>query len=1717
MAVVKGYKLLEKVLVKGNKTFYLAKLELDDKKVFLKVLESQDFDSPEVAVLKREYEISKNLEHPSIVKALGFIEFHGGAAMVMDEFDGVSLQQFIANKKVPFREFLLLSINLCDGLGYLQTNGIIHKDLKPANILVNPKTLDIKIIDFGIASLIPQEDILPENITVLEGTLTYISPEQSGRMNRPLDYRSDLYSLGITLYEILTGKPPFTSIDSMELVHAHMAIKPVSPAEIVAELPLVISPIILKLLEKSPENRYKSATGLKTDLQTCLQSLDNTGVIPNFEIAQKDFSDKLSISQKIYGREEELALLMNSFKLAGSGLSQVLFVSGSPGIGKSVLINEISRPVVAQNSFFIKGKFDQFNRNIPYSAILDAFQELVDFILVNNQELISQWKTKILNEVGENAQLLVDVLPSLELIIGTQPKVAQLPAAEALNRFNLVFQGFVRAFASGPSALVLFFDDLQWADQASLQLLEFLMADKDKKHLLVICSYRDNEVSASHPLHRIIEEAAAKTNVNRIHLGAIKPRDLKQLLADTFNCSPELTNELTELIDKKTKRNPFFISEFIKTLYKKGLVFFDYQEHKWKWSIGQIEESNITENVIELVTELLLGLEKDTRNLCALAACIGNQFDLRTLAVVNQKDAEGTAQQLWQAIKEGVIVPLTENYKSVSNNPALAEKITYKFLHDRVQQAAYNTILEKDRAEIHLAIGRLLQSDESEKRNDAKIFDVVNHLNKGESLVTDAAEKMALANLNFEAGKKAKSASAFEPAFEYFNTAVGLLPKNAWAKHYQQALQFYNEAAETAYLAVRTDDFEKYTQAIFKNASSTLDTLNAYIVKIAFYGSQGKHDKSLETSFEILAKLGVKLPHKPNQLHVVSALIGTKIRLRGKSVDDLFNLPQMESENWKAAMSVLSIVTGPAYIANTNLFVLIVFKMIELSIKYGNNRFTSFGYAVLGMVLSGMMDLEGVKTYTELSRKLLNAYPEDEQYCKVNYCITTLNFLHHPIQNAQSLMYKNIQKGFDSGDFLYASYSVFYYTSLKFYGNYRLPELLVEVEPHCQKLDSLNQKVGLGWTNSFMQLMSNLTNETEVNTTLSGRYFNEAEMLPLMTDSKNVSGIALMYVLKACNSFLFDQYADAIGSFKKVTKTLDSLVGTPMVNAFHFYNALAHLALYKKASFTERLATKRLVNKSIALYQKWAATSAENNAARLEILLGAKAYMASNNQVAKKHLKTALELTEKYQLIQEKGLANELLAKLAFELNEQMAFNEYIFEARFCYHQWGAVAKVLQLEQKYKLQHVASHLRANEKHHHPDVATLSTDSLDLQTVIKASQALSSEVQLEGLFKKMINIVMENAGATGCTIVLKQDAEWVQEISKKINSENKQLNLERIAVTEANQDKLDLPISIANYVIRTKKSVSINNPKTQPAYAADAYLAKHNPQSVLCFPFSSKGDDLGVIYLENNLATDAFSNDRIRLLSIVSSQLAISIENAFLYKNLEQKVEARTADLVEKNNELELEKKKSDKLLLNILPGEIAEELKEKGSAKARMHPAATVLFADVKGFTSIAEGLQPEDLVTMLHSYFSRFDEISTKYNLEKIKTIGDAYMAVGGVPNSNKVSPADVVRAAQEMIDAAKDFQSDYLAKNQNYFEIRIGIHTGPVVSGIVGKSKFQFDIWGDTVNVAARLEQNSLPGRINVSRATHDEIKDHFTCHSRGMVPIKNRGEVEMFFVDM
>lgn len=835
--------------------------------------------------MRHEYKIRRNLRNlEDIVNCYRIETYQNGVALTLEDFGGLALSKFLTTTKINLIEFLEIAIQLVQSLGNIHQNQIIHKDIKPHNIIINPEIYRVKITDFSISSRLVRENATPSYPSLLEGTLAYISPEQTGRMNRAIDYRSDFYSLGVTFYEMLTGELPFNAIDPLELVHCHIARIAPSPRSLKPEIPEAISGIVMKLLAKTAEDRYQSADGLRFDLETCLAMLQASGNISDFTVGNADRAGQLLIPQKLYGRETEVAALLSAFeRVSGaqkntdslSGVELIL-VSGYSGIGKSCLANEVQKPIVRQRGYFISGKFDQFKRNILYASLIQAFQSLIRQLLTESKASILTWKQKMLVALGTSGKVVADVIPEIELIIGKQPEVPQLGPTESQNRFNRVFIQFISVFTAKSYPLVIFLDDLQWADSASLKLIELLVTDCDRKYLLIIGAYRDNEVSATHPLIVTIENIA-KTQVDTqpivssIILEALDLSHVEELITDTLEGQvTEKIELLSELLFNKTQGNPFFLTQLLKALYQENLLIYDFQSGAWQWDLEHIQAIGITDcNVVDLIARNIRKLPAAAQSALKLAACIGNQFNLEVLAIVSEKSQKETALNLWDTLQAGLVLPLSNDYKiplvfeGAETGPAGLQdvKVDYKFLHDRVQQAAYSLIPEEQKQETHFKIGQLLRQNTAPSARKDNIFALVNQLNFGIDLLTSEPEKFELAELNLIAGQKAKAAMAYESAVKYLNIGLGLLAEDSWQNQYQLTLTLHTEAAEAEYLNTNFEGAENLTNLLLRQATNILDKVKAYEVKIQIYMLQTQPLKALEAGLQALEMMGISQSH----------------------------------------------------------------------------------------------------------------------------------------------------------------------------------------------------------------------------------------------------------------------------------------------------------------------------------------------------------------------------------------------------------------------------------------------------------------------------------------------------------------------------------------------------------------------------------------------------------------------------------------------------------------------------------------------------------------------------------------------------------------------------------------------------------------------------------------------------------------------------------------
>ncbi|MEH1945937.1 MAG: AAA family ATPase [Nostoc sp.] len=1500
LVIIPGYRIYD-LLYNGSRTLvYRGVRETDSLPVVIKLLKNPYPGLGELLSFRNQYTIAKNLNSPLIVQTYSLEPYQNGYALVMEDFGGISLKDWeVRGGGQSLQEFLEIAIALCNALDVLYRERIIHKDIKPANILINPETKQVKLIDFSIASLLPRETQTLINPNVLEGTLAYISPEQTGRMNRGIDYRTDFYSLGVTFYELLTGKLPFASNEPMELVHCHIAKLPplLGNRE---EIPQVICDIVMKLMAKNAEDRYQSALGLKFDLENCLHQLQVDGIIKRFEIGKRDVCDRFIIPDKLYGRETETPTLLQAFERVSSGATEMMLVTGFSGIGKTAVVNEVHKPIVRQCGYFIKGKYDQFNRNIPLSAFVQAFRDLMGQLLSESDTQLLQWKEKILSALGENGQVLIDVIPELEQIIDKQPAAPELGGSAALNRFNLLFSKFIALFATQQHPLVMFLDDLQWADSASLSLMQVLMSQSEMGYLLTIGAYRENEVFPAHPLMLTLEEMKKDSaTISTLTLAPLSQSHINLLVADTLSCSTITAQPLSELVYQKTKGNPFFATQFLKALHQDGYIAYDFNVGHWQCDIAAVKLLSLTDDVVEFMATQLQKLPDATQNVLKLAACIGAQFDLETLAIVSEFSSIDAATALWKALQEGLILPTSQIYKffqgTQQSDSEDTVNPTYRFLHDRVQQAAYSLIPDDNKQATHLQIGQLLQQKLSETEQAEKLFDIVGHLNRGRALLTQPSELEALAQLNLQAGVKARNSTAYAAARVYLQTGIKLLLANCWQHQYELTLNLYVTAAEVAYLNGDFDGMEQQAAVVLQQAQSIFDKVKIYEIQIAAQMAQSQALAAIAIARDVLGQLGVQLPTEPDEAQIGEAIQAVASQLQGRRIEELLDLPVMNDRSAIAAMQLLGVLFAPVLVGMPGLLPLLGATMVKLSLQFGNTPTSTAGYGLHGMVLCAF--LGEVETGYEFGRLALSLL---ERLNAQSMKPLTLNLFGSFIQHHQQAILATLPTlkdgyttGIETGDFLYAGYNVTGYAYNALFAGVEVNALSSELAAYNAVLAQIKQDSAHIYSDMVRQTVEHLRETVSQPDCLTGTIYDETLMLPKHQQDNDLTSIAIVYIYKLLLAYYFGNYQAALDYITPVKSHLMGVSGMVFIPNFHFYAALTHLAVFPTQPEVEQAELLAAIATHQTALHQWAHNAPMNYLHKWYLVEAERCRVLGEKVAATEHYDRAIALATEHQFIHEAALANELAAKFYLDWGKERIAQEYMTNAYYGYARWGAKAKVADLETRYPqllapiLQQTRSPLSTSETIFtlgtvtSTSSATSSSSSvsvaLDLAAILKASQTLSSEIELEKLLSSLLSIVVENAGADKCVLMLLRDDRLL--VKGSITENTEPVVLQRIPVEESQ----DIPLKLIYKVKHNPQTVVLMDATADPTLANDPYIIRQQPKSILCSPILHQGKLLGILYLENTLVTGAFTSDRVELLNLLCTQAAISLENARLYE------------------------------------------------------------------------------------------------------------------------------------------------------------------------------------------------------------------------------------------
>lgn len=1526
---------LHSIIHEGPKTLIYRASRLEDNfPVVIKILKIDYPDIAKISGFRQEYKVSSWIKDKSILEIYSIESYQNTLLMVMEDFGAESLLSYRKKKhKLTVAEFLGIAVKIAVCLEAIHSLNIIHKDVNPSNLLYNENTGELKLSDFGISTILPTETQSFSHPGLLEGTLAYISPEQTGRMNQEVDYRTDLYSMGVTFYELLTGFLPFYYDNPLELIHAHIARYPALPHVIRPEIPEKISEIILKLLKKDKEERYQSAFGVRIDLQKCLNAL-STGNF-DFRLGEEDYYSYFRIPQRLYGRTGEIAKLMDAFECTVKSQKQVILVAGYSGVGKSSLIHEIYKPITEKNGFFISGKFNQYQKNIPYFAISQAFNEFCLYLLIEKDEALKHIKNRILEVVGNNGKVLLEVIPNLQYIIGDQPPVEVISPVETQNRFIRIFINFIRVFSSEKNPLVLFIDDWQWADDATINLFRALVVSEELTNIMLIGAYRDNEVDGLHPFVMTVTELEKQYDLfHRIEVGNLSKTDVNLLLSDSFKKNILELKELSDLLYRKTLGNPFYVKTFLKALYEDGILAFDMVSKSWKWDSDRINTREITENVVDLLISKINLFSEETRNILQISSCIGNQFDLNTISIISETDIIITLNYLWPAIIKGLIIPLNDNYKMVES-PEYARKALFKFQHDRVQQAAYSMIPGASRDSLHYKIAELLISQLGSNELSERIFEVADHLNSGRKYIAGKEKRLYAIQMNLEAALKAKVAAAYPASLLYMRSAFNLITddpsfeKLLPEEQYDLTIKIYRERGDIEYLNGNFEKSQEFVLSAIEKAKTDIEKAELYHMLIVQNTLLAKYPEAIKIGKMALSLLDIDLPDWDYENYRDKEIAHFFLRLGERPIASLADLSEMTDISKKTAVKLLITMGPPCYRSHQKLWAVIVAKTVNLCLEYGNLPQIGYSHTAFGGLLGFVKnDYRSTVEFGSVAAKIMtNQFmsPSDQSVFYLMQGSSVRHWEKHMRESTNDYM-QAYNSGLRSGNLQYAAYAFGHNMYCSFFQGTTISQLLKETGEYL-KFSKIRRNQ---WAIDLLEggeLVFNSLLESE-NELFTKTGLDDLGFVQRCDENKNIQVVCIYYILKVWVLFILGRYREAILVSEKSEEIIISVAtqGLLLWPMHVFIRTLLFTCIPEEA---HPAADK--IDRNIKQIGIWKDACPENFDSIYFILMAQKSRLSGNFLESINYFDAAIESSKKNKFIHLEAIANEFAGAYSLEYGKPHFAKTYLHQSYYCYQKWGVTRKLKFLTEKY------SSILFNEKDFPlfstsiTEATTVNLQGLDLMAIIKASIAISEEVQLAPLQEKMMKVIMENAGAERTVLLTCVNGEWYREAESEVNQQ-KTIIVDNKKIDNSNI----LPLSILHFVGVSKRELVLNEPNAFSIYKHDFYIKNNSPKSICCIPLIGRSVVIGAIYMENKLSTGVFKKENIELFKILSSQMAISLMNANLYSNLEDMVKKRTSLLEdsEKNYRSLFENSPTAMILIDVtgmrpLLNEIYQGLREK--------------------------------------------------------------------------------------------------------------------------------------------------------------------------------------------
>ncbi|SMF60059.1 protein kinase domain-containing protein [Pseudobacteriovorax antillogorgiicola] len=1471
----------------------------------------------EIKSFEREFQVVMSLDHEGVIKPLDRVTFSNSIGIIMPDLGGSTLAKKISTKTLKLEDKISIVRQVTDALNHIHGRGIIHKDINPSNILVS-NDLKATIIDFGISSQLASEKVEYSEVRDIEGTLHYLSPEQTGRMNRSVDLRSDLYSLGITMYEMFSGEKPFLGENLIELIHCHIAKSAIPLIQRNQDIPEPVSAIVEKLMNKDADDRYQTACGLLADLARLQEQLSAKKKLTAFELGQDDSKYRFEIPPKLYGREEEIEAVTLALDKAFQGASELLLVSGYSGSGKSALINETHRMMSHVDRYYCRGKYDQFNQNVPYSAFVEALSSLINQgILTGSDEELAKWRNRLTESLASNLDLIATIIPELRMVVDVK-SVTGNNIKDSEKRFHFALLNLIQCVTEN-RPLILFLDDLQWADSSSINLIKVLLSDPDLKSVLLVGAYRSNEVDSLHPVSKLRESLMATGRaISELCLRELDTEDVCRLLVDTLDSDNESVRPLADILIQRTEGNPFYINQLLIALHEDDIIKFDNQNRKWIWDNMQIQQQSVTDDVVDLMLKKINRLSADGKSLLTLASCIGNRFDLETLIIIAESSFDKVYKTIWEAIDLGLVLPADQKYRSATE--ANASQVWFKFLHDRVQQAAYTLLLDHDRNLVHLKIGRLLANQLDENKN---LFEVVKHLNKGRDLIDDRDERHRLTKLNHLAAKRSKLSAAYHSAVDFLLIAKELLGSTAWNRSYDDFLALNCELLEAFYLDAQYDEVHLLSKEIIQNAKRPLDTVDVYYIEPLAYVSESQPLEAIKLGLSGLVKLKL-LPKeiKKDRFAILKALKTTGWAWKGKKIIDFVDHQELSDPKKDAIVKILGRLMSACYFADPKQLLVNTCLQVKIAIKDGNSIHSSKGYVTYGMILSRLGNLKDGYQFGKLAFQLAQKPDYDSIVVEITFLFNCfIRHSHEPLRDFVPSLEDNYRRGLETGEIEFAAHSLHNLSMLPFIYGENLNTLVKNMEKYTGIIQSkLHQITSRELNLPFWQAYLNLLGDCEDPFILKGKAYDENKMIPIYKEKKHNVCLYMTYLVKTIISYLLHDRKGARRN-ADLTKEYLTFLGHPNHLMFYFFDSLIYIDdIDNTPSKLIKKNLERQVRSNLKLLHHWAKTAPFNYMPKALIVEAELARVNKRYAKAEKLYEQSMDMAHENRFLLDEAIATELTSRFWREKGKAKIANMYLHDAYTLYQKWGSQSKLRQLESlPYEInwQKKTPHLTITN---HRSTEKIGYASIDTSTVVTASHTIASETDLNEIIKHLMKLTLENAGAQEGYLILSEDGDLklksVARTGEEIHVESLDKSVKLVSY---------LPKSIINFVSRSGKHLVINNPADDSDFAHDPYILEHKPKSILCLPILFRTELVGVVYLENKLAIRAFTDRMVTVLSILATQGAISITNARHVENLKNMVE-NIQDLVdEKTRHISSVMRHIQQGIFTILPDMTVEE------------------------------------------------------------------------------------------------------------------------------------------------------------------------------------------------